>query len=631
MRTLRRVAAALVGVAVAGVLLAVPTSPAGAAGVTTHAWMGLTAIERVSAPELAALLDAHRDQVRAGAMFPDGGYIPGNVHGEEAHWSRFTDAYAARLMARTDCGDLTRPDGPCAAEVAHLMGVIAHGAGDEVWDWLFEPVSPDLDEYYLPEALSAVQDGGGQELTMDIVAIGLHDRPVGPLPALPSKPDIMGAFADVGRTDITEAMVDTGQAGLGIISEAEAGFVAEHLAGVRREMPWMTTNLVSAPGGVSYAADAIAGQWDSMWGRLLGDQPPTRVSVTYPADGQRRIPAAGWVRSYQPGSAPGRGGARTRIAASLTWSLPYVPRSGPSVSAQLPPGAMTLTPVDGTDPLPLLSGYPRAVPYGPDAGEHTIDLQPAADLQPCAWYRVDVTDALLDADGEPVVPTSWTFRTGLDAAGSRCPDDPYTPVENHVRALYQDLLGRTPSDPEVGGWTAQVERGLSRPALVAALVGSGEARRRLVDAAYASDLDRTPDPDGRAFWTEYLRTHPVTMLRTRLLASPEVYAQGGGTDEGYVAHLYDVVLQRPVDTTGSDFWTAQLAGGLSRAAVARRLLVSAEVTRRAVRTTYEDLVDRTPGTAEVDFWAPRVASTDTRTLVRALLRTDAYVAQAQVP
>ena len=45
-----------------------------AAGFVTHAWMALEAIDRVQPPALRALLDAHRDQVRAGAEFPDGGY-----------------------------------------------------------------------------------------------------------------------------------------------------------------------------------------------------------------------------------------------------------------------------------------------------------------------------------------------------------------------------------------------------------------------------------------------------------------------------------------------------------------------------------------------------------------------------
>lgn len=631
-RPISRLLAALVGAVTLAVgSAALPSGPAGAAGVTTHAWMGLSAIERVDDPALTALLDAHRDQVRAGAIFPDGGYIPGNTYGEEAHWSRFTDAYAARLMARTDCGDITRPDGPCAAEVAHLMGVIAHGTGDEVFDWLFEPLSPDLDEYYLPESLSALQDGGGQELVMDIAAIGLYDRPVGPLPALPSQSDLLAAFAEAGLDGVTPAMLDVGQTGLGIISEVEASFVPEHLAGVLAEMPYMAHNLIDEPGGVSYAATAIAGQWDSMWGRLLGDQPPTEVSITYPADGQRRVPATGWERDHQPGSAPGRGGARTRVAASLTYSLPYRVPGGPAVGNELPPGAMTLTEVGTSEPLPTMAGFPRAVPYGADAGEHTIDLQPAADLEPCTWYEAATTDALLDAQGNPVTPYSWTFRTGLDGAGTRCPDDPYTAPENHIRQIYRDVLGRTPADGEVRGWTDRVDRGMSPARLAAAVLDSAEARGRMVDLAYRSDLGRPSDPAGRTFWTEFLRTRSVSAMRTLMLASPEVYAQGGGADEGYVAHLYEVVLERPADAAGSAYWTGRLAAGASRASVADFLLRSVEVSRRSVSSTYTTLLDRSATAEDLAYWAPIVASSDLRPLVRAILASPEYVNGAQSP
>ena len=79
------------------------------------------------------------------------------------------------------------------------MGIVAHGTGDEVWDWLFEPNSPDLDEYYLPEELAPFQDGGGQELVMDLVAIGVHHRPGGAPPALPSVSDLLAAFEASGR------------------------------------------------------------------------------------------------------------------------------------------------------------------------------------------------------------------------------------------------------------------------------------------------------------------------------------------------------------------------------------------------------------------------------------------------
>lgn len=628
-----RVALAVTG-ALALAALVPSSAPAGAAGVTTHGWMGLTAIERVADDDLKTLLSTHAEQVRSGAQFPDGGYVPGNAHGEEAHWSRFTDAYAAQILARDDCGDLTAPDGPCAAEVAHLMGVLAHGMGDEVWDWLFEPNSPDLDEYYLPEELSAVQDGGGQELVMDLVAIGVHGRTGGALPPLPSKPDLLAAFDAAGLDGVTPEMLDTGQVALQVIYQAEASWVAQHLPGVLAEMPWMSHNVVDAPGGVSYAADAIAAQWESMWGHLLGDRSATEVGATYPAAEQRRIPATGWVRTYQPGSHPGRGGARTRISASLSYALPYdkpgVDPDVPPVSEQLPAGSMTLTDLSTDELVPLLAGYPRVVPYGPGAGTHNVDLQPGADLTPCTWYRVDITSSLLDADGNPVVPYAWTFRTGTDGAGRRCADDPFTSDERYVQAAYGDLFERGPGGGELEGWTARFDRGLTPAAFASGLVGSTEHRRRLVRDAYTDILHRLPSTADRDFWVGQLRTRSLTYVRSRLLGSTEFLTRfGAGAPSVIVDATYDRVLGRAPDDAGGTFWVDQIAGGLSPTTFAARLLASPESARRIVRGTYDRLLDQQPGGPALDFWWPRVAAADERVLVAAILRSNGYYGHAQ--
>ncbi len=623
--------AAVVATTVAGLLVPATASPAGAAGVTTHAWMATTAIDQVDVPALRALLRAHRGQVRSGAQFPDGGYIPGNTHGEEAHWSRFTDAYAEEILARTDCGDITRPNGPCAPEIAHLMGVIAHGTGDEVWDWLFEPSSPDLDEYYLPEELAAFQDGGGQELVMDLVAVGAYGQGNEVIPPLPSKTHLLAAFDAAGLDGVTGAMLDLGQEYLRIVPQVERGWAREHLRRVLAEMPWMAHNMIDAPGGVRYAAEAVAGQWESMWGHLLGDRPPTGVSATYPDDGQRRIPSSGWVRTYQPGSHPGRGGARTRIAASLTYSLPYVPPGGgPSVPAQLPAGAMTLTAVAGEVPVPLMAGYPRAVPYGPDAGEHTIDLQPAADLAPCSWYRVDVTGALLDADGQPVTPSSWEFRTGADGEGRRCPDDPYTADENHIRAVYQDLLGREAEPAGLEAWVHRMDRGLTRSRFAASIVDSAEYRRRLVRQAYEAYLGRAPDPAGLAFWSEQLRTQTLTRMRSLILGSDEMYRRAGGTDEAFVAHVWDLVVDNALEPGEAAVFLQRLRDGHSRAAYAAGLLRRFEVLGATVFRIYETLLHRGPDGSGMDYWARRVHARDERDMITGVVASFEYFAKAQV-
>ena len=114
---MRRVMGALAASALMIGSLAAGMGQADAAGIVTHAWMATDAIDRVSSNDLHVLLDAHRDQVRAGVQFPDGGYYtrglgtPGGDYGEEAHWQRFVDAYIAQMRADPNCGDLTRPTG----------------------------------------------------------------------------------------------------------------------------------------------------------------------------------------------------------------------------------------------------------------------------------------------------------------------------------------------------------------------------------------------------------------------------------------------------------------------------------------------------------------------------------------
>lgn len=405
------------------------TGRADAAGVTTHSWMAVEAIARVQDPELRALLEANLRQVEAGAHYPDSGYGSSalgidNTYGEESHWPRFSYAYVDQIRDDPDCGDLTNPTGPCAARIAHAFGAVAHGIGDEVWDWLFEPAAPDHGEAYAPPSTPATTSG--MELQMDMVAIQDHRRPTRPdLPVWPDHPDLLGVYGSIGRNDIVDDDLTNGERLMRIVRAAERIVTTNHHHEITENQPWLSSHLVSAPGGVRFAARAIAANWDTLWGRLHEDQPATQVAVTYPAAGERDIPSTGWTRSsFQAGSSPDRGGASTRITAVLSSSLAYRPTtSSPlTIPTELPAGAMTLTEAVSGDPVPLRPGYPRVVPYNPEAGEHTIDIQPNGDLAPCTEYRVSVTANLLDAEAQPVSPYSWTFRTDGCTETIRRPD-----------------------------------------------------------------------------------------------------------------------------------------------------------------------------------------------------------------
>jgi hypothetical protein len=620
-------------VAVAAAIAALgPATPGSPAGVTTHAWMALDAIAMVEDPQLEALLDEQRDFVRAGAHFPDSGYVLTNQYGEEAHWQRFHDAYLLQVLDRNDCGPLTAPDGPCAPSIAFWLGMTAHGMGDQVWDWLYEPNSPDLDEYYAPEAFGSFGGVGGQELTMDLVAVAVHSRNLEPLAEIPDRAAILGAFEAVGFTAVDDDALNLGWAGMRVAQLAETAWATEHIHDLREAMPWMSNNLVDGPGGVRFAAQGIAGHYDAMWDRLLTGETTTSIAVTYPAPGERRIPAEGWERSFLPGSSPGRGGARNRIAAVMTQARPYVPTEVPEgVRDELPEGAMVLTERDTATPVAAQAGYPKTVPYGSASGAHTIAFQPAADLAPCTWYRAQTTEALVDALGNPSAPYQWDFRTGLDAEGRRCPDDPLTPDERYTAKVIGDVLDRDASDEDLFDAVYDYDRGTSRRAFVLTTLASEELRQKLVRDAFTAYLGREPDPAGAAYWTDRLTSLTLPEFHARLLGSPEVFRKGGGTNAGYVSALYPLVHGRSVDPGGLAYWTARLDRGLDRGSLARQLLTSRESARRTVRAAYADLLDRAPDPGGLAHWTGVVQrGADPRQLWDALAASAEYDRKAQL-
>ena len=399
-------------------LLVACTAPAQGAGVTTHAYMAQAATAYVQDDRLAALLEANADAVLSGAAYPDGGYasssFPGGDYGEASHWQRFVDAYVRRLRAREDCGDLAAPDGPCAKVVAHLLGVAAHGMGDELWDWLFEPAMADHGESPEHPVFRAGVPGFGEavgatplslintsEYVMDVIALvdGGRLASLGTFP--PPSADLLAAYADIQRADITREGIFAGH---GLITAAQLGErsgLAEEYARVKLTMPWSSAHMFTAPGGVLFSARAIASYYESLWHTLLtGEHGPLEVANVTPAHGETGVETAFLPVQAAPG--PREGGARKRILATFSAALD---------PATVTPETVRLYDEDG-DPVAPLEGFPRMGPYGPGDGEHTLLFYPAQDLRPCERYTAEVTAGLRDWFGQKLSrPARWSFET----------------------------------------------------------------------------------------------------------------------------------------------------------------------------------------------------------------------------
>jgi hypothetical protein len=434
---LHRAIRALLVVALA---LLVPAPNALAAGETTHAFMAEEAIESLPPGPLRSLLAAHRLEVMSGAGYPDTGYwvengtIPvrgdelrhSDDFGEESHWERFINAYVEHIRAK-DCGDLGSPTGPCSQVIAHLMGSAAHGMGDEVWDWLFEPRVTDHGEdagkNFFAEGRPAHPADGNPldeasssiEYAMDEVAITEHMRWLLPGTTAPPVDDLVAVYARRGLT-VTPEHILAGHAVSNAAMSLERAVAPQESPRVQEDMPWSSSHFVTAPGGVEFTGEAIAGYYEALWRKLTeAEHPAPRVVALYPEPGAKDVPSQWLPARTAPG--PATGGGDQRIWAALGNAVEPA-----SVTAE----TFKVLGPDGTAVTPL-PGFPRPGPWGSDGGTHSILFYPAADLVPCARYTAVLTTGLRDLDGAALErERRWTFQTAA-ADGERCPKPPHPP------------------------------------------------------------------------------------------------------------------------------------------------------------------------------------------------------------
>ncbi|MBA2497055.1 MAG: SpoIID/LytB domain-containing protein [Acidimicrobiia bacterium] len=199
----------------------------------------------------------------------------------------------------------------------------------------------------------------------------------------------------------------------------------------------------------------------------------------------------------------------------------------------------------------------------------------------------------------------------------------------YVAKGYLDLLGRPGDDAGLDHWTEVVGR-QGRQAFTRGLVFSSSCEwpRRVVNDLYVDILGRPADPGGLAFWSGRIcRGEPARLIASLIYGSTEYFndpAQGGGTPEGFVRSLYNDILGRPNPSTGEvDFWVAEVRRrGVP--AVAADFYQSLESRERRVRRQFDVLLRRPPDPAGLDYWAGELLRVDDLVLTIELTASDEY-------
>ena len=198
----------------------------------------------------------------------------------------------------------------------------------------------------------------------------------------------------------------------------------------------------------------------------------------------------------------------------------------------------------------------------------------------------------------PAEPGPPTAETTTDPVPATAPIS--SANARYIVASYQELLGRTADHGGVDYQLNQITAGGERARLVLAysMLFSAEGARQEVDRAYQELLGRSTDPTGATYWTNHLTGHGVLDLRVLLLASDEYAGTAGGTDQAWLAALYQDVLGRPLDAEGQTYWLGLRTAGVARASIAGAIYQSDEALGRRTDAYFTDVLSRQPSATE---------------------------------
>ena len=183
--------------------------------------------------------------------------------------------------------------------------------------------------------------------------------------------------------------------------------------------------------------------------------------------------------------------------------------------------------------------------------------------------------------------------------------------QGFVQSTYGKYLARTPSATEVAGWVAQMQNGLSDETVEAEFIGSAEYIANhggpgagWVTGMYEDLLGRTPSQAEVAGW----------VLALNRGESPTQVAYGfttSGEREGIrVNGDYQALLGRPASQAEINAWVSAFQNGASNEAVIAGFIASREYFDGKgqgsnvgwVDAAFHDLIGRTPSADELSFF-----------------------------
>jgi hypothetical protein len=200
-----------------------------------------------------------------------------------------------------------------------------------------------------------------------------------------------------------------------------------------------------------------------------------------------------------------------------------------------------------------------------------------------------------------------------------------------VRALYQDMMLRTPDDAGLNGWTAALSSGKQNRRTVShGFSFSSEYRMLIIGQAYRQVLNRDPDAAGAASWVNGLARGWVRLdnLRPTLMATEEFFLRGGSSDAQFVNNIYLAALGRNAAPSEVSAWAGVRRKNGPQAVIAA-VWGSPEAGMRRVDEAYHYYLGRNAAPSEQQGWLPVVTGSGDERLREELIVSEEYFGKAR--
>jgi uncharacterized repeat protein (TIGR01451 family) len=224
---------------------------------------------------------------------------------------------------------------------------------------------------------------------------------------------------------------------------------------------------------------------------------------------------------------------------------------------------------------------------------------------------------------------SKRFLLASDPPGSVDPSS-FPQNAKFVAQVYRDLLHRESDPLGQASWSDFLDNGGSRSQLVMGFENSPEYLGNEVDGVYNLLLLRSADAAGRNAFINFLESGgTLTQMESAIAGSAEYFrVRGGGTNDGFLAALYQDGLNRAVDASGQATWLPALAKGLSRTQLAASIFNSTEYDTDLVSNYYSTYLRRPADTPGLSNWVALLqAGVRDEEVLANILASDEYFSQ----